>query len=105
MRGLRGARRRLTGAVAAAICLGAAPSWPQSYPAKAEILDGHCAKVGRDPAAVERSAGVQAGDPEAMIAEAEALAALGVGLLTVGVNGPDYDLGPAQVLCRWRDGR
>jgi hypothetical protein len=24
-------------------------------------------------------------------------------LLTVGVNGPDYDLGDAEELCRWRD--
>jgi hypothetical protein len=29
--------------------------------------------------------------------------ALGVTLLTVGVNGPDYDLSDAEELCRWRD--
>ena len=33
----------------------------------------------------------------------EGLAALGVTLLTVGVNGPDYDLSDAEALCRWRD--
>jgi probable F420-dependent oxidoreductase len=75
---------------------------PQSYPAKAEVLDRNCAKVGRDPADIERSAGVQATSADGLITEAEALAGLGVGLLTVGVNGPDYDLGPAQALCRWR---
>jgi hypothetical protein len=37
--------------------------------------------------------------------EADALAGLGVTLLTVGVNGPDYDLAQAEVLCRWRAGR
>ena len=30
---------------------------------------------------------------------------LGVTLLTVGVNGPDYDLAAAHELCRWRDSR
>ena len=35
----------------------------------------------------------------------DALADLGVTLLTVGVNGPDYDLTGAEALCRWRDGR
>ena len=37
--------------------------------------------------------------------EAEALVGLGVSLLTVGVNGPDYDLTAAEALCRWRDSR
>jgi hypothetical protein len=26
-------------------------------------------------------------------------------MLTVGVNGPDYDLTQAEALCRWRDRR
>ncbi len=37
--------------------------------------------------------------------QAERLANLGVTLLTVGVNGPDYDLTEANALCRWRDRR
>ena len=77
-----------------------------TYPAKAKVLDAHCAELGRDPETIERSAGVQGGnDTEALIADAEALAALGVTLLTVGVNGPDYDLTAAEALCRWRDAR
>jgi hypothetical protein len=44
-------------------------------------------------------------DLDALVANAEALAGLGVTLLTVGSNGPDYDLGPAQALVRWRDAR
>jgi probable F420-dependent oxidoreductase len=75
------------------------------YPRKAEVLDGHCAEVGRDPAEIERSAGVSGDDDEALIKEADALAGLGVTLLTVGVNGPDYDLTRAEALCRWRDNR
>ena len=35
----------------------------------------------------------------------EALVGLGVTLLTIGVNGPDYDLTAAEALVRWRDGR
>jgi hypothetical protein len=61
--------------------------------------------VGRDPATVERSSGVQGKDADALIANAGALVDLGVTLLTVGCDGPDYDLGPAEALVRWRDRR
>jgi probable F420-dependent oxidoreductase len=83
-----------------------------TYPGKASVLDGHCAELNRDPSAIERSAGVEntsgvaRGEGlDAMLANAAALADLGVSLLTVGVNGPDYDLTAAEALCRWRDGR
>jgi probable F420-dependent oxidoreductase len=78
----------------------------ETYPGKAAVLDGHCADVGRDPSAIERSAGVEnagGASTDALIANAEELVALGIGLLTVGVNGPDYDLSAAEALCRWRD--
>jgi probable F420-dependent oxidoreductase len=75
----------------------------ETYPGKAEVLARHCADVGRDPAAIERSAGVEGRD--GLIGNAEALTQLGVTLLTVGVNGPDYDLTDAEALCRWRDSR
>jgi probable F420-dependent oxidoreductase len=84
----------------------------ETYPAAAAVLDEHCAAVGRDPATIERSAGVEnfggvrrGEGVEGLIANAEGLAALGVTLLTVGVNGPDYDLTAAEALCKWRDGR
>ena len=77
----------------------------ETYPSKAAVLDGHCADVGRDPAAIERSAGVENASTDALIANAEELVALGISLLTVGVNGPDYDLTTAEALCRWRDAR
>jgi probable F420-dependent oxidoreductase len=77
-----------------------------TYPRKAAVLAEHCAAVSRDPDTIERSAGVQAGAGlDALLAEADALASLGVTMLTVGANGPDYDLAPAEALCRWRDGR
>jgi len=77
----------------------------ETYPRKAEILAAHCAAVGRDPATIERSAGVQGRSKDALLAEADALAGLGVTFLTVGANGPDYDLAQAETLCRWRDQR
>jgi hypothetical protein len=53
---------------------------------------------------VENDSGVSRGEGhDALIANAEALVGLGVSLLTTGVNGPDYDLGAAEALCRWRD--
>jgi probable F420-dependent oxidoreductase len=83
-----------------------------TYPAAAGVLEEHCAAVGRDPATIERSAGVEndtgvrrGESTDALIANAEGLTALGVTLLTVGCNGPDYDLTAAEALCRWRDGR
>ena len=76
-----------------------------TYPDKAAALAAHCESIGRDPAAIERSSGVEGRDPETLVANAEALARLGVTLMTVGCDGPDYDLGPAEALIRWRDNR
>jgi probable F420-dependent oxidoreductase len=77
----------------------------ESYPRKAQILAEHCSAVGRDPATIERSAGVQGSSIDALLKEADAMADLCVTLLTVGVNGPDYDLTEAEALCLWRDRR
>jgi probable F420-dependent oxidoreductase len=76
-----------------------------TYPGKAAVLARHCADTGRDPETVERSSGVDGRDDVTLAANAEALARLGVTLMTVGCDGPDYDLGPAAALVRWRDGR
>jgi probable F420-dependent oxidoreductase len=80
----------------------------ESYPGKAEVLAQHCSNAGRDPGSIERSSGVEAASgegPDALIAKAQALVDLGVSLVTVGCNGPDYDLSAAETLCRWRDSR
>ena len=68
---------------------------------KSGILDGHCADIGRDPSEIERSTGVQA-PPEQV---AQALVDAGVTLFTVGIGGPDYDLGLLKQWIRWRDER
>jgi probable F420-dependent oxidoreductase len=69
---------------------------------KHEVLDGWCAKIGRDPLEIERSAGVS---PKSPAASAESLHAAGTRLFTYGVEGPEYDLGPLRDLIAWRDER
>ncbi|WP_101950998.1 LLM class F420-dependent oxidoreductase [Mycobacterium sp. 3519A] len=76
----------------------------ETYPQKAQILAEHCNAVGRDPAHIERSAGLE-GEGDELLVNADALIELGVTQFTVGVNGPDYDLTKAEALCRWRDRR
>lgn len=66
---------------------------------KVRILDRHCADVGRDPAEIERSLGVQ-GDPEDL---GPKLRDLGITMFTIGVGGPDYDLSQLRAWIAWRD--
>lgn len=72
---------------------------PEVVERKVKILDQHCADAGRDPAEIERSVGVN-GAPDELGAE---LLALGVTQFTVGVGGPDYDLGRLEQWINWRD--
>jgi probable F420-dependent oxidoreductase len=69
---------------------------------KSAILARHCADVGRDPAEIERSVGVDR--RLGPIEEAgPRLLDLGVSLFTVGVGGPGYDLGQLRETIEWRD--
>jgi hypothetical protein len=76
---------------------------------KHAVLDEWCRRVGRDPGEIERSAGVSPRpgrlpeDVADYAAGAEALHAVGTRLLTVGISGPDHDLGPVRDLLAWRD--
>ncbi|MBA2560567.1 MAG: LLM class F420-dependent oxidoreductase [Propionibacteriales bacterium] len=67
---------------------------------KHNVLDDWCQKVGRDPAEIERSAGVPAGDPAQV---GPALLDAGTRLLTVSIGGPDYDLAKVKDWVAWRD--
>jgi probable F420-dependent oxidoreductase len=67
---------------------------------KSSVLTEHCGDLGRNPADIERSAAAPTD-----LADADALVDLGIGLFTVGVNGPDYDLSPLPALLAWRDAR
>ena len=72
---------------------------PDEMAAKAAILDEHCAAVGRDPHQIERSAGFG----KELIELADAYVANNITFLTIGIGGPDYDLGPLRELLQWRD--
>jgi probable F420-dependent oxidoreductase len=67
---------------------------------KSEILAGHCADVGRDPAEIERSVETPRGEPAEV---APPLIEAGASLFTVGVGGPDYDLGTLRRWLAWRE--
>ncbi|WP_216208197.1 LLM class F420-dependent oxidoreductase [Amycolatopsis aidingensis] len=66
---------------------------------KVRILDQHCADLGRDPAEIERSVGVQEA-PEKL---GKPLHDLGITMFTVGTDGPNYDLGLLRDWIAWRD--
>jgi probable F420-dependent oxidoreductase len=72
---------------------------PEEMARKGEILDGHCADVGRDPGEIERSSGINA----QTLDQADAYVEKGFTHLIMGVTGPEYDLGPARELVQWRD--
>lgn len=74
-----------------------------AYKAKNEILLGHCAAIGRDPAEIERTWAV----PPDALDRADGLVAAGVEHLIVGIGGNSggYDLAPLRKLLAWRDGR
>ncbi len=69
---------------------------------KSAILAQHCADVGRDPAEIERSVGVdrRLGSPQEA---GPKLVELGVTLFTVGVGGPDYSLDDLRSWIDWRN--
>lgn len=75
---------------------------------KHDVLDQWCQRLGRDPATIERSAGVSPTpgrlpeDVDDYAAGAESLYAVGTRLFTVGLGGPSYDLGPVRDLVSWR---
>jgi len=72
---------------------------PATIAHKKEVLDGWCGELGREPEAIERSAGVEA-SPDQVAAD---LQAAGVTLFTIGINGPDYDLGLVKEWVAFRD--
>lgn len=69
---------------------------------KHRVLGEWCAKVGREPLEIERSAGVSPKEPAT---SAASLYDVGTRLFTIGVGGPAYDLGPVRDLLAWRDER
>ncbi len=69
---------------------------------KNQVLDKHCADIGRDPSDIERSADAKASTPEM----GDELVEAGATLITLGFDGQtDYDLTPVTEWVAWRDER
>ena len=67
---------------------------------KNQVLDKHCADIGRDPSEIERSAGAAPAKPE----RAESLYEAGATFITLGFDGQtDYDMAPVAEWLAWRD--
>ncbi len=73
---------------------------PEVYPHKQQVLNDWCSKRGRDPQEIERSVGV---DPK-RVDLADDLLDAGAQQMTLGLNGPDYDMGPVKEWLAWADG-
>jgi probable F420-dependent oxidoreductase len=71
----------------------------EAYTHKSNVLDEWCSKVGRDPSSVERSVGVS---PD-KIELGDAYRAAGADEITIGLNGPDYDMGAVKEWLAWKD--
>jgi probable F420-dependent oxidoreductase len=72
---------------------------PDVLARKSRVLDEHCARIGRDPAEIERSVAMfQREDFDAL----DAYLAAGFTHFIWGVGGPDYDLSGVERLMRWR---
>jgi probable F420-dependent oxidoreductase len=67
---------------------------------KHSVLDDWCAKLGRDPGEIERSAGIREGEPSDV---GTALLDLGTRLFTIPVSGPAFDLAKVREWTAWRD--
>jgi probable F420-dependent oxidoreductase len=72
---------------------------PETFRHKNAVLDDWCSKVGRNANDIERSIGV---NPAHIDRAAEWLDA-GADEITLGLNGPDYDMAPVMDWLAWRD--
>ena len=68
---------------------------------KNRVLDDWCAKVGRNPDEIERSAQIFGPQLDKLDEYYEA----GITHFICDAGGPDYDLAPLQKLIAWRDSK
>lgn len=73
---------------------------PEAAGNKSRILDEWCAKIGRNPAEIERS--VLFSDPQ-RISRADAYVANGITHLIFAIDAPEFNFEPVEQLLAWRD--
>lgn len=89
-----------------------ADAWHASFPDRPAELESAvaalrhwCAEVGRDPADIEWSVGVEPDDLDRFLAEdAQTYVAMGFTQFTLGFNGPAWNVDPGRPWLSWRDG-
>jgi probable F420-dependent oxidoreductase len=74
---------------------------PETFRAKGAVLDEWCARVGRDPAEIERSATLRKSE----LRNPDAYLEAGVTHLVYSTGAPELDLAPLAELVAWRDSR
>ena len=82
------------------------PSAPEEKEAAVARLRECCAAIGRDPAEIEWSVGIE---PDVLAHDlakhADGYREMGFRQITLGINGPDYDVEPVHDWLAWRDER
>ncbi|NNF69020.1 MAG: LLM class F420-dependent oxidoreductase [Acidimicrobiia bacterium] len=79
---------------------------PEEMAGKSAILDDHCARIGRDPAEIERSVGIQQHRiTKDLEQNADAYYDVGIRQFTIGLSGPDYPLDGVAEWLAWRDAK
>ena len=82
---------------------------PDEIRHKCEVLDAHCATVGRDPAEIERSIMLNAEEIPADAGELneklEQFIDAGATFFIYGTSGPEWPLDGLKALLDWRSGR
>jgi probable F420-dependent oxidoreductase len=71
---------------------------PEKYRHKNQVLNDWCARIGRDPAAIERTISIQVGD----VGDLDAYVAAGAQHIIVELGAP-FDMAPLKRLVEWRD--
>jgi len=90
-----------------------ADAWHAAFPERPSELEpavaalrGWCAEIGRDPAEIEWSVGIEPDDLDRFLDEdAATYLAMGFTQFTLGFNGPDWPVENGRRMLAWRDER
>ncbi len=74
---------------------------PDQFRHKNQVLDAWCAEIGRDPMEIERAVGLGT----RRLDLADPVYDIGARQITLGFDGPRYDLAPVEEWLAWRDAK